>query len=103
MPLTDNQKKIYELLEGLDSKIANTYKGGILVLEQNYSEKITQSAHSIREVIYLLSRLDEIKKLGRVRTMSQGGSRKKDLIRNLDPNQTAPEDAYVLYDELTRE
>lgn len=103
MALTETQTKIFGLLEGLDSKIADTYKGGILVLEQNYPEKITQSAHSIREVIYLLSRLDEIKKLGKVKTMSKGSTRKKDLIKNLDPVKAAPEDAYVLYDELTKD
>lgn len=103
MPLTENQQRIFELLEGLDPKIAETYKGGILVLNQEYPEKITQSAHSIREVIYLLSRLDEIKKLGKVKTRSEGSTRKKDLIKNLDPVQIAPEDIYILYDELTKD
>jgi len=103
MTLTEKQIRIFERLEELDSKIAETYKGGIEVLETNYSEKITQSAHSLREVIYLLTRLDEIKKLGRVKTMSQGKTRKQDLIKNLDPVKGAPEDAYVLYDELVED
>ena len=100
MSFTKRQSKIIEHLEELDPKISDTFKGGIEVLETNYAEKITQSAHSLREVIYLLTRLDEIKKLGKVKTMSQGKTRKQDLIKHLDPVQGAPEDAYVLYDEL---
>jgi len=103
MTLKEKQKKIFELLAELDPKIAETYKGGIEVLERDYSEKIAQSAHSLREMIYLLTRLDEIKKLGKVKTMGQGRNRKQDLIKNLDPIKGAPEDVYILYDELTRD
>ena len=100
MPFTKRQSKIIEHLEELDPKISDAFKGGIEVLETDYTEKITQSAHSLREVIYLLTRLDEIKKLGKVKTMSQGKTRKQDLIKHLDPVQGTPENAYVLYDEL---
>lgn len=103
MILIERQRKIFEHLEELDPKIAETFRGGIEVLETNYSEKITQSAHSLREVIYLLTRLDEIKQLGKVKTMSQGKTRKEDLIKNLDPVKAAPEEAYVLYDELVKD
>ncbi len=103
MAFTKRQSKIIDYLEELDPKISDTFKGGIEVLKTNYSEKITQSAHSLREVIYLLTRLDEIKKLGKVRTMSNGNTRKQDLIKNLDPAKGAPDDAYVLYDELVKE
>ena len=103
MAFTKRQSKIIDYLEELDPKISDTFKGGIEVLKTNYSEKITQSAHSLREVIYLLTRLDEIKKLGKVQTMSNGNTRKQDLIKNLDPAKGAPDDAYVLYDELVKE
>jgi len=70
MSFTKRQSKIIGYLEELDPKISDTFKGGIEVLKTNHSEKIAQSAHSLREVVYLLTRLDEIRKLGRIRTMS---------------------------------
>lgn len=102
MSFTKRQSKIIGYLEERDPKISDTFKGGIEVLKSNYSEKIAQSAHSLREVVYLLTRLAEIRKLGRIRTMSNKKTRKQDLIENLDPTKGAPEDAYVLYDDLVK-
>lgn len=103
MPLTSKQIKIAELLNELDNKIAEAYVGGIITLQQGDQDKIAQSAHSLREVIYMFTRLDEIKKLGRVKTISTGKTRKQDLIKHLDPVRGAPEEAYVLYDELVND
>lgn len=103
MILKEKERKIFERLEELDPKIAETFRGGIEVLETNYSERIAQSAHSLREVIYLLTRMDEIKQIGRVKTISKGKTRKQDLIKNLDPIKGTPEEIYVLYDELVED
>lgn len=96
----ERQSKISELLAKLDPKISDVYQGGISALKQDHVEKLSQSANSLREVIYMISRLEEIKELGRVKTRSEGKTRKQDLIKNLDPVHVAPEEAYVLYDEL---
>ena len=82
--IRERQSKISELLARLDPKISDVYRGGISALEHDYVEKLSQSANSLREVIYMLSRLEEIKELGRVKTMSQSKTRKHDLIKNLD-------------------
>lgn len=100
MKFTKRQTRIFEILQEFDLKIANSFKGGIEILNGNNPEKIVHSAHSLREVIYMLSRLDEIKKFGRVKITSKGETRKQGLIKNLDPMKNAPEEAYVLYDEL---
>ena len=103
MSFTQRQSKIIECLKEFDPKISDVFKGGIEVLATNSSDKIAQSAHSLRESIYLLARLDEIKKSGKVKTMSKGKTRKQDLIKNLDPLKGAPENIYLLYDELTKD
>jgi len=100
MVFTKRQTKIFEKLESLDPKIAKAFKGGIDVLEENNPERMVHSAQSLREVIYMLSRLDEIKKFGRVQKASEGKNRKRDLIKNLDPVRGTPDNAYILYDDL---
>ena len=94
-----DRTRLAKLLDILDPRIAAAYKGGIKVLEQNYPEKIPQSAHSLREIIYMITRLDEIKASGNVKTIKSKTTRKQDLSRNLDPLY-GTSDTYTLHGEL---
>ena len=96
------QNRITKLLEERDYRIANVYKGGVEVMKQDYPEKIPQSANSFREVIYMLTALDEIKKFGRIKRTKPKAKRKQDLIENLDPLHRIST-AYVLHKRLTEE
>ena len=97
-----NRERLANLLDILDPRIAAAYKGGIKVLEQNYPEKIPQSAHSLREIIYMLSRLDEIRAGGTVKTIKSKTTRKQDLSTNLDPLYEVS-DIYTLHSKLAGE
>ena len=103
MTISQKQKKLLEDLNNIDSKIAESYSGAITVLEQDYSEKIAQSAHSIRELIRLLSRVKEIKESGVLsKNAKQGDNHKERLIDSLDPLGGTPEIMHYLYDDLIK-
>ena len=93
------RERIVDYLAERALSIADVYRGGIKVLEQDYPEQLPQSAHSLREVIYMLTKLDEIKKFGRMKRIQPIITRKEDLVKNLDPLSGIP-NAYVLHDKL---
>ncbi len=103
MAISQKQEKLLEDLHNIDSKIAESYWGAITVLEQDYSEKIAQSAHSIRELVILLSRVKEIKESGILsKVPKQKGNHKKRLMDSMDPLGGTPEVVHYLYDDLLK-
>lgn len=100
MTITKKQKKLADVLESFAPKIAKTYLGGIKVLENKYDEKLSQSAHSFREVIDEIRDNKEFKKLGRQKKKKEKIKPIKKLAKNLDPLGETPESMHYLYDDL---
>ena len=97
-----NRVKLFDLLKQRNIRVAKAYEGGLRGLDQKHSEKFVQSASSLREVVYLLTRLDELEEYNKVITMGRERktSRKHDFMSNNDPINQMPKDANVLYDQL---
>lgn len=56
--------EIFNKLRVLNQITPKIFKAGIEILESNTSERVPYSAHSMREVIYILTELDEVNEQG---------------------------------------
>jgi len=77
LSLEDQQQRVFEKLSEIDEKLGKMYKGGIFVLKNSVNDDfISQSAHSIREVIEKLSFKGEIPSKIAEQKESKRGTRK---------------------------
>ena len=106
MELLACQQKLLDDLTRYDPKIAKCYLGALEVLEQNNSDKIAQSAHSIREVIEQLTRIPDRKDTPKQfeKTDKEGHREKRDnrdiRLRRLDPLDSISHVEHYTTDDL---
>ena len=106
MELLAYQQKLLDDLTRSDPKIAKCYLGALEVLEQNNSDKIAQSAHSIREVIEQLTRIPDRKDTPKQfeKTDKEGPREKRDnrdiRLRRLDPLDSISHVEHYTTDDL---
>lgn len=83
MKLSDKQKQIYDLLQGINPLASQAYLGAFEVLEGNHKNKLPQSANSIRHALRLITRNVKVEQI-KGKSPEKGGNKKK--IRKLvDP------------------
>lgn len=101
MVISEKQKNVSELLANYDPNARDVYLGALSVLDQDHLERIPQSAHSIREMLNIITRNVKF----RLTTPSKkdkpkNDSHKKKLIQLVDPLGGPPEELQYQFDIL---
>ena len=95
-----NQNKLFNDLKKIDPSIAHAYYGAIKILEQNYEEKIPQSAHSTREILTIMSRPEYHQDMLNQQIPADEFRHAFKLSKTLDPLSRSPSHARQNYKEI---
>jgi hypothetical protein len=99
LQLTKEDKQILHSLDKLQPDLRKRYLGALYVLQNKRNpDRIFQSAHSVREMLILISRLSGIPR--EAADKGKGEGFKKKLMKAIDPHAGPPKAFQQAYDRL---